>query len=291
MISNEQFYQYLHSLGFDDAQIAEFKPNLASLSQIQMAQLQHYPFQSLSTVLSQPIELTHDVVFDKLVNERKGGYCYELNGLLAQVLQYIGFGVDTLAGYIVHDNNPATPKARTHTLLNVTAEGQDYLVDVGFGGLVPTVPLKMVLDEVQTTPHGRYQLTQFDNANVDGQNGDNPVWVLSAEVKDNWQMLYAFDLTAQNHADLQVGNWFVSTHPQSPFRKRLMASRIEENGVRHTLLNNRYRRHQLGEASVSQDIGSVDELVKVLKDTFHLNTDKLTAQQRDELAAFLESQD
>lgn len=307
MLSDKQFFDYLHSLGFDDAQIDQFAPNLDTLTQIQFAHLQHYPFQSLSTVLSEPIELDTDVVFDKLVTHQRGGYCYELNGLLEQVLQRIGFPVHTLTGYIVHDNNPATPKARTHTLLNVTVEGQDYLVDVGFGGLVPTVPLKMVLDDIQVTPHGRYRLTQFEadssrsfnhiDDQVDLAKSTNammnhhrrPVWVLLAEVKENWQMLYAFDLAPQNQVDLEVGNWFVSTHPNSPFRHRLMASRIENNGVRHTLLNNRYRRHQLGLPSQSQDIHSVDELLKLLKEQFHLNTESLTLKQYEKLEAFLKN--
>lgn len=284
MLSDKQFFDYLHSLGFNDAQIDKFAPNLDTLTQIQVAHLQHYSFQSLSTVLSEPVELDTDVVFDKLVTHQRGGYCYELNGLLEQVLQRIGFSVHTLTGYIVHDNNPTTPKARTHTLLNVNVEAQDYLVDVGFGGLVPTAPLKMVLDEIQVTPHGRYRLTALPQAKADDR---VMTYILSAEVKDDWQMLYAFDLTPQNQADLTVGNWFVSTHPESPFRKRLMASRIEDNGVRHSLLNHRYRRHQLGKPSESQDIHSVGELLELLKDKFLVNTDSLTPKQHKTLEAFL----
>lgn len=288
-MSDEQFYQYLSSLGFDNAQISSFSanpPSLDTLKQIQLAHLQHYPFQSLSTVLAEPIELETDVVFHKLVSERRGGYCYELNGLLADVLRRLGFSLDTLTGYIVHDNNPATLKARTHTLLNVRVDGQAYLVDVGFGGLVPTSPLKMRLDTVQDTPHGRYQLSAFDSPY-----SLQPMWVLSAEVKDAWQMLYAFDLTPQNQADLQVGNWFVSTHPQSPFRKRLMASRIDENGIRHTLLNRKYRRHQLGQPSTSQTIESVDSLLALLHEVFYINIERLTPTQIQQLADFLKTID
>lgn len=178
---------------------------------------------------------------------------------------------------------------------------------MGFGELVPTIPLKMVLDKIQIMPHGRYRLTQFEADSSSRFNHiDNqadlaksknaminyhrrPVWMLSAEVKENWQMLYAFDVAPQNQVDLQVGNWFVSTHPNSPFRNRLIASRIERNGVRHTLLNNRYRRHQVRLPSQSQDIHSVDELLKLSKDQFYLNTDSLTLKQYETLEAFLEN--
>ena len=155
-------------------------------------------------------------------------------------------------------------------------DGVVYLVDVGFGGQVPTAPLKLEFDTVQTTPHGEYRLTVFEDR-----------WVLSVQIKDRWQMLYAFDLTPADQPLLEMGNWFVSTHPSSPFRTRLMASRIEPQGVRHSLLNTRYRRHQIGQPSQSHDIGTVDELLELLTQTFGINTAHID-DQKMALAQFLE---
>lgn len=277
MLTEQQFQQYCQSIGLNAADYKDAQPTLVVLMQFQYAQLKYYPFQSLSTVLHEPILLDDSVIFQKLVEDRRGGYCYELNSLLQSALRYLGFEVDTLSAYIVHDNAPERPKARTHTLLKVVLDNQDYLVDVGFGGLVPTVPLKMEWDTVQQTPHGLYKLTAFADK-----------YVLSAEVKGQWQMLYAFDLSIQNSADLEVGNWFVSTHPHSPFRTRLMVSRIDDEGVRYSLLNTRYHRHQVGKDSQRQDIEGVDSLLTLLQDVFGINTAAVdTPNDREKLQLFL----
>lgn len=297
MMTAQYFHEYMASLGFDTAQADAFEPTLETLCQLQLAHLTQYPFQSISTVLDEPIEIEPEIVFDKLVKQRRGGYCYELNGLFAQVLAYIGFAVQTFAGYVVPDNQPYKPKARTHTLLNVSLAGQDYLVDVGFGGLVPTAPLRLsleALDTIQTTPHGRYRLSLLpEPAPTDNQSQQLPQkWVLSAEVKDAWQILYVFTRIPQDIAELTVGNWYVSTHPKSPFRARLMASRIEPNGIRHSLLNQRYRRHELGQPSQSQTVDNVDALLDLLTQVFYINTAAInTAPTRQRLQHFLTNSD
>ncbi len=277
MLTNQQFQSYCQGVRLDYAQYSNRIPSLDVLTQFQQAQLISYPFQSLSTVLREPIQLEDEIVFQKIVMDQRGGYCYELNGLFQSVLRYLGFDVETLSAYIVHDNNPALPKAKTHTLLKVNLNQQDYLVDVGFGGLVPTIPLKLEANLIQHTPHGRYQLTRFKDK-----------YVLSTEVKGQWKMLYAFDLNVQNIADLEVGNWFVSTHPHSPFRTRLMLSRIEANGIRHNLLNTRYQRHQLGKASESKELNSLQALFDLLSEVFFINISSIkTTEKEDILQRFL----
>lgn len=263
MLSTEKINHYLQTLGCESSAVKSDQA-LATLSRLQLLHLSHYPFQSLSTVLHEIVDIDPDAIYQKLVIERRGGYCYEHNELLRQALVALDFDAVTLTGYIVHENNPATPKARTHTLLKVMVDGVSYLADVGFGGQVPTAPLKLELDIIQTTPHGEYRLSAFGEK-----------WVLSVQIKGQWQMLYAFDLVPADRPLLEMGNWFVSTHPSSPFRTRLMASRIEPQGVRHSLLNTRYRRHEIGRASLSQEISSVDDLFELLTQTFGINTDHI----------------
>ena len=123
--------------------------------------------------------------------------------------------------------------ARTHMLLQVTLQGQPWLVDAGFGGLAPTAPLLLESEKTQLTPHGQYRL----KPHRDGL-------VLCAVTGATQQLLYTFDRQPQRRIDLQVGNWFVSTHPHSPFRTRLMAARAVPDGSRHTLLNTRYTLHR-----------------------------------------------
>lgn len=260
------YRNYLANLDLDYL-VDERRPTLANLAKLQLAHLSTFPFQSLSTVLHLPISLDLDAIYQKIVIQKQGGYCYEHTLLVLAVLKALGYTARPLTGYIVHDNDPDLPKARTHALLLVVVEGQDYLLDVGYGGLVPTAPLKFVVDSVQDTPHGRYKISRYQDK-----------FILCAEVKDNYQMLYAFDLTEQNSMDLEMGNWFISTFPKSPFRKMLMASRIEPNGIRHNLLNSTYKRHEIGKPTVTEHLADRQTVLAKLKEVFWLNTDKLVSQ-------------
>lgn len=259
------YQTYLADIGLES--LKESTPDLESLSKIQYFHLINYPFQSLSTVLHLPTSIELDDIYQKTIVEKQGGYCYEHNLLVLAVLKKLGYKARPLTGYTIHDNTPDMPKARTHVLLLVTINMQDYLVDVGYGGLVPTSPLKLIVDEIQITPNGNYKIISY-----------NKGYIVCAEVKGEWQMLYAFDLQLQNQPNLAVGNWYISTYPQSPFRSMLMASRIEANGIRHNLLNNTYKRHTIGQPSMTQHLRNTNEVVAKLNDVFLLNTDKILAQ-------------
>lgn len=249
------YKRYLHELGFDAPPL----PTLANLRQLQFAHLQRYPFQSLSAVLDQPIELATDIMFQKVVINRQGGYCYELNGLFLALLTKLGYQARPVTGYVLSQNSVAQRHARTHMLLLVTIDHVDYTVDVGFGGLVPTAPLRLVTDVPQPTAHGEYRLTQY-----------NSYYILSTKIKSDWLMLYMFDLQEQSPIDLEVGNWYVSTHPNSPLKARLMASMIDANGGRHTLLNNVYKCRNLDQSSETIKVTSKAQLIELLVDKFNM---------------------
>ena len=101
--------------------------------------------------------------------------------------------------------------------LAVTFPGSrgSYLVDVGFGGMTPTSPLRFETGGVQQTTHEPYRLAD---------RGDG--LVLQAQVRGEWQALYEFSMRTQPEIDLKVGSWYVSTHPSSHFVTNLMAASI-----------------------------------------------------------------
>lgn len=264
-----------------DAYLAQLMPqpapvvNLETLSALQLAHISTFAFQSLSTVLHQDIPLDADALYQKIVVGHQGGYCFELNGLFLRLLRHLGFEVRAITGRVVHDNNPALAHARTHMALLVSLYGQAYVVDVGFGGLVPTAPLQLLNPEAQATPHGLYRIQNIGNE-----------FVLSVQMGDEWRMLYAFDLQKVNDIDLEVANWFVATHPKSPFRTRLMAARTEPNGKRHALLNTRYSIHTLGQPSEQHLLHNADEVLQLLKQVFKINV-PTSAQVHDGVRKFL----
>jgi N-hydroxyarylamine O-acetyltransferase len=138
----------------------------------------------------------------------------------------------------------------------VILHGVRYIADVGFGGMVPTAPLLLDTPAEQLTPHDPYRIEQH----ADG-------YTLRANVAGEWRPMYIFDLQRQEDIDYAVGNWYVSTHPESPFVKQLMVARTGE-GWRRTLNNGSFAIHRQGRESERRQVADVDELVGVLESEF-----------------------
>src|SRR5690606_7850349 len=121
--------------------------------------------------------------------------------------------------------------ARSHLAGLVTIDGVQYLTDVGFGGMVPTAPLRLDLREPQPTAHEFYRIEERDDGHL-----------LRAQIVDEWRDLYLFDLQAHTEIVQTVGNWYVSTHPESPFCDQLLVARTGP-GLRMTLNNTSFAVH------------------------------------------------
>lgn len=182
------------------------------------------PFENLDPLCGVPVaDLSARALTDKLVHARRGGYCYEQNGLMHYVLAALGFDVDRLAGRVVW-MNPAgldgTEHAQTHQTLTVRIPGDErpYLVDVGFGGQVPTAPMRLVIDEVQQTDREPYRIRRHRRG-----------LVLETLLRDAWQPMYTFDTEPRPLIDMRVGSWYVSTHPESIFVTGLSAAIVTDD--------------------------------------------------------------
>lgn len=193
------------------------EPNLEVLQDLMTVHTGSIPFENLDPLMGVPVDdLSPEALTDKLVYRRRGGYCYEQNGLMGYVLAEIGFRVRRLAGRVVWMQPPDAPLgAQTHTALAVTFPGSQgsYLVDVGFGGQTLTSPIRFETGNAQQTTHEPYRL----NDRGDGL-------VLQALVRDEWKPLYVFGTQTVPQIDLRVGSWYVSTHPESHFVTGLMAA-------------------------------------------------------------------
>jgi arylamine N-acetyltransferase len=214
------------------------EPNLDVLQDLVTAHTQSIPFENLDPLLGVPVEdLSPEALIDKLVRRRRGGYCYEHNGLMGYVLTELGFRVRRLAGRVVWMRPPdASPPAQTHTALAVTFPGSrgSYLVDVGFGGMTPTSPLRFETGGAQQTTHEPYRLAD---------RGDG--LVLQAQVRGEWQALYELSLRTQPQIDLTVGSWFASRHPSSHFVTNLMAALVTAD-ARWNLTDRNLAIHRVG---------------------------------------------
>lgn len=237
-------------------------PTLDVLQNLVTAHTRTIPFENLDPLLGRPIDdLSPEALADKLVRRRRGGYCYEHNGLFGCVLAELGFGVRRFAARVVWTLAPGAPvPPQIHTLLAVTLPGdqQPYLVDVGFGGQTPTSPILLETGSAQQTTHEPYRL-QEDGASL----------VLQAQIRGDWQSLYQFATRTAPPIDLKVGSWYASTHPSSHFVTSLMASMVTVDGRCNLSGRNMAIHH--GGATDKIRLDDASAVVDILIDRFGIN--------------------
>ncbi len=197
------------------------EPTLETLHTLVAAHNRSIPFENLDPLMGIPVaDLSAGALTDKLVQRRRGGYCFEQNGLMGYVLDELGFGVERLAGRVLWMNTSEALPAQTHQVLSVTVPGVNgpFLVDVGFGGQTLTSPIRLEAGSVQPTRHEPYRLS-------DHREG----YLLEAQIRGEWQPLYMFSTRPQPRIDLEVGSWYVSTHPKSTFVTNLTAALVTDD--------------------------------------------------------------
>jgi N-hydroxyarylamine O-acetyltransferase len=234
------------------------RPTLDTLRAIQSCHTAAIAFENLTPLTRQPVRLDPASLLQKLVHDRRGGYCFEQNLLLRQVLQTLGFQVTGLAARVRWNVPDDVITARGHMLLRVDLDQQPYIVDVGFGGMTPTGPLRLTTEIEQRTPHEPFRVIAADGT-----------YTLQALVDQAWKPVYRFDLQEQQLPDYEVTSWYLSNHPDSHFVTSLIAARPDA-GRRYALRNNQFTVHHLDGASERRTLSSVAELRATLEDVFRL---------------------
>lgn len=232
-----------------------------SLETLRALHLHHnyaIPFENIDVVLPREIELTDEAIFQKLVVARRGGYCFEQNGLFERALKEIGFEVRSLLGRVLLAN-PSDMPPRTHRVLLVTLQGEPWIADVGFGGQTLTAPIRLQADIEQQTPHGTYRLQRA---------GDD--WQLQFRHHDRWQTMYQFEMAQQYFADFVMGNFHSAHWPASHFRHHLLMCRHLPGGEKLTLNNFHFTHWRHGQVKEERNIADVPGLYETLQTRFGL---------------------
>jgi N-hydroxyarylamine O-acetyltransferase len=233
-------------------------PTLETLSALHELHPAAIPFEAIDVQLGRTIDLAPAAVDAKLIGARRGGYCFEQNGLLQRVLETLGFQVEPLLARVVWMALPGdAPRPRTHMALRVTIDGQAFLADVGFGGFVLTTPLRFDDTAAQTTGHEPFRLTPAGHE-----------LRLEAMFGATWTPLYDLSLEPQLVADFEAANWYTSTYPTSHFRHGLRVGRTTPE-ARHNLLNDRLTIRR-PDGSMDRRNLTIAELEQTLAETFIL---------------------
>ena len=246
------------------------EPDLANLNRIAGAHVRSIPFENLDVLLGKGISLAPEDVERKLVHAGRGGYCFEQNGLMLNVLTALGYDVTPMSARVrIGQAREVTP-ARTHLFLRVELEGRSRLVDVGVGSMSLTSSIELVLDEPQETPHETRRIVA--TGDWDGLERRSPNARLYHQVRygDTWEDVCDFTLEEMHPIDRELGNWYTSAHPQSHFGSRLVVARATETG-RVNLLNWELKRRDPNGEATTRTLESEEERLAVLRDEFDLD--------------------
>lgn len=189
-----------------------------TLRALQLAHLLAVPFENLSIHSNEPIVLNDAALFQKIVVRRRGGFCYELNGLFAALLRELGFDVQMLSASVANSEGVLGPEFDHMTLL-VTLEDR-WLVDVGFGdSFIEPLLLDHRGDQIQG--RRRYRIEDQD---------DGSLMLLQKEDGGVWKPQYRFTLTPHVYADYGGMCQFHQTSPDSHFTKGHLCSKLTPDG-------------------------------------------------------------
>lgn len=251
-----QLEQYLARVGFK----GEPRADLETLQRLHRAHVHTIPYENLGVLLGETLDFDIARIFDKLVNQRRGGWCYEMNGLLAWALQTIGFRVTRLAGAVMRERM-GEAFVGNHLVLRVDLD-EPHLADVGFGdGLCEAAPLRAG-EIAQNGFTSRLELMEdgwwrFRNH----KNGAAPSFDFRDEPAEA-------DLLARMCA-------FLQTSAQSPFTQNVVMQRrfpgrveVIRNSLRLTAYPDRLERRALA---------GPDEMLSEMREVFGLDAPQARA--------------
>lgn len=235
-------------------------PTVETLRDLQVAHLRTVPFENLSIHLGEPIVLEDDALFTKIVEKKRGGFCYEANGLFAALLRSLGYEVSMLSAGVAGDQGDFSPDF-DHMCLMVTmphSSAQRWLVDVGFGDSF-LEPLRLETGEqVQGTRAYRIVI-------------NNPYFLLEQRNDgEDWKPQYRFTLQPYAYSAYEERSRFHQTSPESHFTKGRICSRTTETG-RISLSEMRFittTGSGVHEERAERTLMSDEEYAEVLRDRF-----------------------
>ncbi len=257
MLNEHTIQNYLASVAVEQAEVSP-----SFLMKLQNAHLSSFPFSNLGVLLHESLSLDSQILFARVVINKRGGYCFEHNKIFFELLKALGFQCDIVLARVLHNRDIDVP--RTHRITRVALAGSNYLVDVGFGPLCPRELLLLDMEQPQDQGDAVYRIIQPDPCR----------YLLQIKEVDGWFTLYSFDNGQYTEADCLCGHHYSSTHPDAVFVNNLVVSLKSYDDVRF-VKNGQFHRINHGETTITE-IASKDNLGVILLQEFGFN---LTSEQ------------
>ena len=244
--------RYLERIGMTAADVSHTYEFLKKLQQNHICSV---PYENLDILNGKTIDLDKEALFEKIVTNRRGGYCFELNGAIMHLLRELGFETKSYFGRFLKGET-AIP-VRRHRVIVTECQGKRYVVEVGIGIEAPRVPLLLEEEIEQDCGNASFCFTK------DAFLG----WVLNEKIGDEWQPYYAFTEEEQLDIDFIQPSFYCEKHPASPFNKSPMVA-IKTWGGRRAINDRDYKIFEGGELIHIEENITDARLYEILKETF-----------------------
>ncbi|MCD2171786.1 arylamine N-acetyltransferase family protein [Rhizobium sp. C4] len=212
----------------------------ATLGRLQLAQARHIPFENMDPLTGKVPDLDPAALWRKLVENRRGGYCFEVNALLGTALSTLGFKAMPIMARVRNGAPRGGP--RSHMAFIVTIGNETYLADCGFGGGVPMMPFRLDSAEPQEIVGETYRVRRDEDTGEE---------VLERQTSEGWYGLYGFERSPAFQPDFEAANFVCARWDKAPFPTNLMMARVTEDG-RNTLFNRALKISRNGESEAQR---------------------------------------
>jgi N-hydroxyarylamine O-acetyltransferase len=225
---------------------------LAQITQLIQAHEKNFAFSSVKVLLKEEISLSLEDIYRDIVVNKRGGYCFEHNKLMYEVLKELGFDVQFYLARVVNNLDKEVPQTHRFTLLNF--EGERYLIDVGIGFRSPNVPIKFAQESTYSHLGISYRIETLAN-NTYG---------LDILQNDTTFRVSTFDLNPCYEADFEMGHFYSHKHPCAVFVNNLVVSRITHNEIRSLRNSDYFKIDEKGQRKIH--IKDIEHFKSVLTD-------------------------
>jgi len=232
-------------------------PDIGLLGRIQSSCVTHIAYENLDILEGKPLVLTPEALYEKIVIRGRGGYCFELNGLLTYMLREMGYIVtERFARYL---RGESEIPMRRHRVVIVHMDDGDYLCDIGVGQVAPRLPLRIAEEDIQTQNGEIYRFTR------DVRHG----WILWDMHHGQWREYICFNDEAVYDVDFVQPSFYCEKHPDSPFNKTYMLA-IKTDDGRRTIDGRCYKVFSGDEVVHIENELSDDALFALFRNEFNL---------------------
>ncbi len=242
-----------------DLNVSRETLDIAFINELQSKHIAQYSFNSLSVVLGQELPVDVESLFNKIVKRRRGGYCFEHNKLVLNVLATLNFDVRVLLAKVIY--NREVEVARTHRVTLLSFAGDNYIVDAGFGHLGARFPVKVELGLVQQQGNEQWRIVQ----------NSKDEYCYQVMKNGEFFTLYTFDLHKYTESDCVLSHYYSHKHPSAAFVNNLVVCRKFSNEIK-SLRNAEYH-YIINGVTTTTQVTTITQLHNLLTEVYQLDID------------------